>query len=71
MQWLIIGLFIIFGGFLAVAEQADKDDQKSGKQKKQIRSSGPYTWTENGQNVKIVVSIFFVIFILIIILLGV
>jgi hypothetical protein len=70
MQWLIIGLFVIFGGLLAVAEQADKDDYKSGKQKKEIRSSGPYRWTEDGQNVKIVVGIFFVIFILIILLLG-
>jgi hypothetical protein len=70
MQWLIIGIFFLFAGALAVSEQADKDDYKSGKQKKEIRSSGPYRWTENGRNVKIVVGIFFVIFILIIFLLG-
>ena len=70
MQWLIIGLFFLFAGALAVAQKGDDDDYKSGKQKKIKGSSGPYRWTEDGQNVKMVVGIFFIIFILIILLLG-
>lgn len=65
MQWILIVLFIVFGGLFYVFDEADKKDFKTGKQKRVKRSSGPYRWTENGKHTKAIVVIYTTVILLI------
>lgn len=70
IQWLFIGFFFIAMVLMAVADQADKDDYKSGKQKKTYGSRGPYRWKEPGDNERNFGAFLIVLFILLIVLTG-
>lgn len=65
MQWLIIILFIVFGGLFYVSDEADKKDFRTGKQKRVKGSSGPYQWTENGKYTRGTVILYIIVIILV------